>query len=92
MIRRGVSWWPGNVQPGGLHIHHVVFGQVMMLVGGIGAFAVRGGPVTYDVLAVVFGVGCGLVLDEFALVLHLEDVYWKEEGRQSVDAVILAVA
>jgi lysyl-tRNA synthetase class 2 len=92
MIRRGVSWWPGNVQPGGIHIHHVVFGQAMMLIGGIGAFAVRGGPVTYDVLAAVFGVGCGLVLDEFALVLHLEDVYWKEEGRQSVDAVILAVA
>ncbi|MBM9508769.1 phosphatidylglycerol lysyltransferase domain-containing protein [Actinacidiphila acididurans] len=92
MIRRGVKWWPGNVQPGGVHIHHVVFGQAMMLIGGIGSFAVRGGPAAHDVLAVVFGIGCGLVLDEFALVLHLEDVYWKEEGRQSVDAVILAVA
>ncbi|MFI1095206.1 phosphatidylglycerol lysyltransferase domain-containing protein [Streptomyces sp. NPDC020917] len=92
MIRRGVSWWPGNVQPGGLHIHHVVFGQVMMFIGGIGSFAVRGGPLVHDLLAVLFGVGCGLVLDEFALVLHLEDVYWREEGRQSVDAVILAVA
>ena len=92
MIRRGVSWWPGNVQPGGLHIHHVVFGQIMMLVGGVGSFAVHGGPVAHDILAVVFGVGCGLVLDEFALVLHLEDVYWREEGRKSVDAVILAVS
>jgi lysyl-tRNA synthetase, class II len=92
MIRRGVKWWPGNVQPGGLHIHHVVFGQAMMLIGGIGSFAARGGPVLHDVLAVVFGMGCGLVLDEFALVLHLEDVYWSEEGRQSVDAVILAVS
>ncbi|WP_069463166.1 class-II aminoacyl-tRNA synthetase family protein [Actinacidiphila rubida] len=92
MIRRGVSWWPGNVEPGGLHIHHVVFGQVMMFVGGIGSFAVRGGPLVHDLLAVLFGIGCGLVLDEFALVLHLEDVYWREEGRQSVDAVILAVA
>ncbi|MBY8879231.1 phosphatidylglycerol lysyltransferase domain-containing protein [Actinacidiphila acidipaludis] len=92
MIRRGVSWWPGNVEPGGLHIHHVVFGQVMMFIGGIGAFAVRGGPLVHDLLAVLFGVGCGLVLDEFALVLHLEDVYWREEGRKSVDAVILAVA
>ncbi|NJP41946.1 phosphatidylglycerol lysyltransferase domain-containing protein [Actinacidiphila epipremni] len=92
MIRRGVSWWPGNVQPGGLHIHHVVFGQIMMIVGGVGSFAVHGGPVTHNVLAVVFGAGCGLVLDEFALVLHLEDVYWREEGRQSVDAVILAVS
>lgn len=92
MIRRGVSWWPGNVQPGGLHIHHVVFGQIMMLVGGVGSFAVHGGPLARDILAVVFGVGCGLVLDEFALVLHLEDVYWREEGRKSVDAVILAVS
>ena len=92
MIRRGVSWWPGNVQPGGVHIHHVVFGQAMMMIGGIGSFAVRGGPLAHDVLAAVFGIGCGLVLDEFALVLHLEDVYWKEEGRQSVDAVILAVS
>lgn len=93
MIRRGTSWWPGNVTPGGQHIHHVVFGQAFMMIGGIGVFAVRsGGRVTYAVLAVVFGIGCGLVLDEFALVLHLEDVYWKEEGRQSVDAVILAVS
>ncbi|MFI0720002.1 phosphatidylglycerol lysyltransferase domain-containing protein [Streptomyces sp. NPDC021224] len=91
MIRRGVSWWPGNVQPGGLHIHHVVFGQIMMIVGGVGSFAVHGGPLAHDILAVVFGAGCGLVLDEFALVLHLEDVYWREEGRRSVDAVILAV-
>lgn len=92
MIRRQVSWWPGNVQPGGMHIHHVVFGQVMMIVGGVGAFGISGGPVAHDILAVVFGMGCGLVLDEFALVLHLEDVYWKEEGRRSVDAVILSVA
>ncbi len=93
MIRRGTSWWPGNVSPGGLHIHHVVFGQAMMLIGGVGSFTVRGaGEVGRDLLGLLFGVGCGLVLDEFALVLHLKDVYWSEEGRQSVDAVILAVA
>src|SRR5579884_2939683 len=84
MIRRGVRWWPGNITPGGLHIHHVVFGQVLMLVGGIGSFALRGdAALPREVLAVLFGVGCGLVLDEFALVLHLEDVYWSEEGRKS---------
>ncbi|MFC8450750.1 phosphatidylglycerol lysyltransferase domain-containing protein [Kitasatospora sp. NPDC057223] len=93
MIRRGTSWWPGNVQPGGLHIHHVVFGQTLMVIAGVGSFAVRGnGETPWDVLGLVFGIGCGLVLDEFALVLHLEDVYWKEQGRKSVDAVILAVA
>ncbi|WP_405013122.1 phosphatidylglycerol lysyltransferase domain-containing protein [Kitasatospora sp. NBC_01539] len=93
MIRRGTSWWPGNVAPGGLHIHHVVFGQALLLVCGIGAFTVRGdgGPL-WNVLAAGFGIGAGLVLDEFALVLHLEDVYWSKEGRKSVDAVILTVA
>ncbi|MEV6206029.1 phosphatidylglycerol lysyltransferase domain-containing protein [Kitasatospora sp. NPDC051914] len=92
MIRRGTSWWPGNVTPGGLHIHHVVFGQALLLICGVGAFTVRGdGGHLWNVLAVGFGIGAGLVLDEFALVLHLQDVYWSEEGRKSVDAVILAV-
>jgi lysyl-tRNA synthetase class 2 len=42
-------------------------------------------------LALLFGIGVGLVLDEFALILHLEDVYWAEEGRRSLDAVLLSV-
>ncbi|GAA2745399.1 phosphatidylglycerol lysyltransferase domain-containing protein [Kitasatospora cinereorecta] len=93
MIRRGTSWWPGNVTPGGLHIHHVVFGQALLLICGISAFAIRGdGGQWWNLLGFGFGVGCGLVLDEFALVLHLEDVYWSEQGRTSVDAVVLAVA
>lgn len=93
MIRRGTSWWPGNVTPGGLHIHHVVFGQGLMVICGVGAFAVRGDTgALHNVLGFGFGAGCGLVLDEFALVLHLEDVYWSEQGRKSVDAVILVVA
>ncbi|WP_063838244.1 phosphatidylglycerol lysyltransferase domain-containing protein [Saccharothrix sp. ST-888] len=93
MIRRGTSWWPGNVTPGGLHIHHVVFGQALMLVCGVGGFTIRGeGGVLREAMATGFGIGCGLVLDEFALVLHLEDVYWSEQGRKSVDAVIIAVA
>ncbi|GAA4850993.1 phosphatidylglycerol lysyltransferase domain-containing protein [Kitasatospora terrestris] len=93
MIRRGTSWWPGNVTPGGMHIHHVVFGQALLLICGISAFAIRGdGGQWWNLLGFGFGVGCGLVLDEFALVLHLQDVYWAEQGRTSVDAVVLAVA
>ncbi|WP_327067152.1 phosphatidylglycerol lysyltransferase domain-containing protein [Kitasatospora sp. NBC_01250] len=93
MIRRGTSWWPGNVTPGGLHIHHVVFGQALMVVAGVASFAYHGTHgLARDGLAIAFGAGCGLVLDEFALVLHLEDVYWSEQGRKSVDAVILAIA
>ena len=42
--------------------------------------------------AVLFGIGAALVLDEFALILHLDDVYWEQEGRLSADAVLIAVA
>jgi|GEM_PF-177569 len=91
MIRRGVRWWPGNVTPGGLHIHHVVFGIFFLLVAGIGTYATVGRHPWIDGFALVFGMGCGLVLDEFALLLHLEDVYWSEQGRKSVDAVIIGI-
>jgi len=90
MIRAQVSWWPGNVTPGGLHIHHLVFGIVAMMVAGFVGFVVQPGEPWLEILAAVFGIGMGLTLDEFALWLYLEDVYWSEEGRSSVDAVILA--
>ncbi|MUL43989.1 hypothetical protein FZ103_22965 [Streptomonospora sp. PA3] len=93
MIRAGVRWWPGNLRPGGLHIHHVVFGVGLMLVGGVAALLIpdrQGVPIA--VAAGLFGLGAALVLDEFALILHLRDVYWTEQGRASVDAVFVAVA
>lgn len=81
-----------NVTPGGMHIHHVVPGVVLTLIGGFGAVAVgRHGAATI-VCAVVLGMGAGLVLDEFALILHLDDVYWSEQGRQSVEVVVLTTA
>jgi hypothetical protein len=90
MIRAEVSWWPGNVTPGGLHIHHLVFGIVLLLLAGFLAFALQPPSPWLEILAALFGVGAGLTLDEFALWLYLDDVYWSEEGRRSVDAVILA--
>jgi hypothetical protein len=90
MIRAEVSWWPGNVSPGGLHIHHLVFGIVGMMVAGFLSFALQPGEPWVEILAALFGIGMGLTLDEFALWLYLEDVYWSEEGRDSVDAVIFA--
>jgi hypothetical protein len=90
MIRADVSWWPGNIEPGGLHIHHLVFGIVMMMASGFVAFAVQPDSPWFEIAAGVFGIGMGLTLDEFALWLHLEDVYWSEEGRSSVDAVVFA--
>ena len=62
----------------------------MMLVSGFLGFALdRRSPLT-EILAAGFGVGAGLTLDEFALWLRLQDVYWKEEGRASFDAVVVA--
>ncbi|MFD2284481.1 hypothetical protein ACFSUJ_35500 [Streptomyces lusitanus] len=66
MIRAEFRWWPGNITPGGLHIHHMVFGLGFLLVGGIGVFATNGGHPWIDWFGLSFGIGCGLVLDEFA--------------------------
>ncbi|MCH0541624.1 hypothetical protein I3F58_19060 [Streptomyces sp. MUM 203J] len=81
-----------NVTPGGLHIHHVVPGVVLSVIGGFGAVAVGGYGAAAMLFAIVFGMGAGLVLDEFALILHLDDVYWTEEGRKSVEVVVLTAA
>lgn len=93
LIRAKVRWWPGNITPGGLHIHHVVFGVVLLLIGGVATLSVPDsalGP--RSVSGVLFGIGAALVLDEFALILHLKDVYWTETGRTSIDAVCVAIA
>ncbi len=92
MIRAQVSWWPGNVTPGGMHLHHMLFGMIIMLISG--ALAVGTGPSSpwAEVVAFCFGLGGGLVLDEFALIVFLDDVYWREQGRVSLDAVLLATA
>jgi hypothetical protein len=93
MIRAQVKWWPGNVTPGGVHVHHAVFGLVFMCVGGIGGLAVQDNDSGWAaVAAALLGIGTALLLDEFALVLFLKDVYWSEEGRLSVDVVFVAIA
>ncbi|MFW0793073.1 DUF2254 family protein [Gordonia sp. CPCC 205515] len=94
MIRAEVSWWPGNVTPGGVHMHHEFFGVLLMLGSGFCFVALSSfeTPIANVILAAVFGIGCALVLDEFALLLHLRDVYWEEEGRASIDAVFVAIA
>jgi hypothetical protein len=92
MIRANVRWWPGNVTPGSLHVHHMVFGVVFMLVGGVTGIVAPGGSLDWRAgAAALFGLGAALVLDEFALILHLKDVYWSSDGRLSVEAVFVAV-
>jgi hypothetical protein len=85
-----VTWWPGSIETeGGLHVHHLVFGIVLMLLAGF-LMAIQLDSPWFELAAAAFGIGAGLTLDEYALWLHLEDVYWAEEGRRSVDAVIVA--
>src|SRR4051794_26301999 len=80
-----------NASVGGVHLHHEVYGIFLLLGSGTAEFTYRPGGAWADVLAALFGVGAALTLDEFALWLHLEDVYWTREGRSSVDAVLIAL-
>jgi hypothetical protein len=88
-----VTWWPGSVKTSsGLHLHHLVWGIVLVLTTGFLAFALTPSSPWDEILAAAFGVGMGLTLDEFALWIYLRDVYWAEEGRASLDAVLVASA
>jgi hypothetical protein len=81
-IRSG--WWPAsNVRVRGRHIHHFLPGIVLAFVSGIGAITTRS-ETAEATLAVPFGVGMGLTMDEAALLLDLEDVYWTRQGLLSV--------
>ncbi|MBC9728657.1 hypothetical protein [Streptomyces sp. TRM68367] len=91
LIRAGKGPF-GNVSSGGVHIHHVIPGVALTIVGGFGAVASGRHGLSSAVCAVLFGMGAGLVLDEFALILHLDDVYWTEAGRKSVEVVVLTAA
>jgi hypothetical protein len=79
-----------DVYIGGVHVHHQVWGILLVLVAGLLEFRFSPPSPWHEVLAALFGVGAALALDEFALWLHLEDVYWTEEGRKSIDAVMVA--
>lgn len=77
-----------------MHIHHVTFGVVLTLLSGLTlvTLSIDGHEPQFMMAATFFGSGAALVLDEYALILHLSDVYWSEDGRTSVDAVFAAVA
>ena len=88
-----VPWWPGSVvSESGLHLHHLVWGIGMMMGAGVISFALLASGWWYEVCAFVFGVGMGLTIDEFALWIYLDDVYWSREGRSSIDASVIAAA
>ncbi len=90
MIRAGIGPFH-NVSSGGLHIHHLVWGILLLLVIGY-IWLIEAGTTSSllsSVTAIAYGVGAALTLDEFALWLNLQDVYWTGPGRSSIDAVVI---
>jgi hypothetical protein len=88
-----VPWWPGSiVSDSGVHLHHLVFGIVTMMIAGAAGFLAFGHTPWTEICAFAFGIGAGLTIDEFALWVYLDDVYWAEEGRKSIDATVIAAA
>jgi len=95
LIKAGVGPFHNVVSSGGLHIHHLVWGILLLLLVGY-VWLIQEGtgqsrfPSWFSRLtAIVYGVGAALTLDEFALWLNLQDVYWAGKGRESVDAVVI---
>src|SRR3954468_12245388 len=85
------EWWPGSVvSESGVHLHHLVWGICLMLAGGALGFALYGSSPGLEICAALFGIGAGLTVDEFALWVYLDDVYWAREGRSSIDAAVVA--
>jgi lysyl-tRNA synthetase class 2 len=90
-VARSRGW--GSASAGGVHLHHMVPGVILMGLSGLVAFSQFGDEeIVFALVAIVFGVGGALTLDEFAMLLHLKDVYWEQEGRTSIDALIMGVA
>ena len=88
--------WPGGpfhyvITKGGLHIHHLFWGVLLLMVTGFAALATRD-PAWHLRIAIVFGTALGLTLDEFAMWLRLADVYWSPEGVESVKAAAVVAA
>jgi hypothetical protein len=86
--RRG--WGSGSV--GGVHLHHLVPGILASLTAGTAIIAFDPGRAWMLALSALFGIGAALTLDEFALILHLDDVYWTNEGRSSIEAILMGAA
>ena len=91
MIHVGVGPFHNVTTAGGLHIHHLVWGIMLLLLVGfvwLQELAV-GSSWMATITAIAFGVGAGLALDEFALWLNLSDVYWQRQGRESLEAIAI---
>src|ERR1700685_3173584 len=92
LIRDGRGPFRNNVTASGTHVHHAVPGLILLMAGAFIAISGPGSLVWLCVAGVAVGMGMSLVLDELALILHLQDVYWSGEGQLSVEAVSLTAA
>jgi hypothetical protein len=92
MIRAGRGPFRDNVSSGGTHVHHAVYGIVLLVTGALVAVGAGAGSSWRSLAGVLVGAGASLVLDEFALILHLQDVYWSQQGRLSVQVISLTAA
>ncbi len=91
-IRRWGTVGPlGHMRLGERHIHHLVPGIVLAFVTGL-ASIVGDDELFERWLAIPFGAGAALTLDEAALLIELEDVYWSERGVVSVQVTLAAMA
>ncbi|HEY0717135.1 MAG TPA: hypothetical protein VGD68_05925 [Streptosporangiaceae bacterium] len=81
-----------NISVGGEHLHHYLWG--IGLLSGVGAVAVRGEERhrRHPAVGVSYGSGMALIVDEFALLIDLRDVYWAKQGRISVDVGVGGIA
>src|SRR5271170_3977997 len=81
----------GNLSVGGEHLHHYMWG--IGLVSGVGGIAVHGEDRQrrHPAVALSYGAGLALIVDEFALLLDLKDVYWARQGRISVDLGVAGI-
>jgi hypothetical protein len=81
-----------NVTLGGEHIHHYMWGIAMVATAGGIALQDQDSEDPHTALAIVYGAGLALIVDEFAELLDLQDVYWAKQGRLSVDIAIAVIA
>jgi hypothetical protein len=88
-IRQDLLPW-GNVVAGDVHLHHYLWGVGLLLLVGLVSLIVDT-PRYNPWLGTAYGVGAALVIDEFALLLNLEDVYWEDEGQISVTVALAFV-
>jgi hypothetical protein len=92
LIRDGRGPFRNRITASGTHVHHAVPGLILLIVGALTGIGGPGSLGWLSFAGVAVGIGMSLVLDEFALILHLQDVYWSGEGQLSVEAVTLTAA